>query len=210
MENDNKNNSLRLLGVIISLAMVLALLGSAFPQTRAAAQTCKFRHTVQQGETITYIANLYQTAWEDIAEANNMQAPYTIIVGTVLCIPAVEGTAGSGNATQTAGGTGPTLTVVPGLGHVLVSVENFPKKTSYYVRVYPGGGTLSYRIGHFTTNKDGDFTDWFNLPGYIPMDSKMGVCIKNAWTDAVSCVKYDNPTPFLDSVIAARCSKEGR
>lgn len=207
MENDNKKN-LRLMGVIFSLAMVAALLISALPQTQAAAVTCKFKHTVQQGETITYIANLYQTDWEDIADANNMQPPYTIIVGTVLCIPEGENV-GNTTATPKKGGNA-TLSVVPGLGHIMISVENFPKKTSYYVRVYPGGGAVSYRIGHFTTNKDGDFSDWFNLPGFIPMDEKMGVCIKNAWTDAVSCVRYDNPTPYTDTMIALRCSKEGR
>jgi LysM repeat protein len=195
MENDNKKKR-------------LTLLVGAIPQTQAAAVTCKFKHTVQPGETITYIANLYQTDWEDIAEANSMQPPYTIVVGTVLCIPEGEK---AGNATPSSTkGAAPVLSVVPGLGHVMISVENFPKKTSYYVRVYPGGGDISYRIGHFTTNKEGDFTDWFNLPGFIPMDAKMGVCIKNVWTDAVSCVRYDNPTPYLDTVIAARCSKEGR
>lgn len=209
MENDNKKKDLRLLGVIFSLMMVLTLLVGAIPQMQAAAQTCKFRHTVQPGETITYIANLYQTDWEDIADANNMQPPYTIVVGTVLCIPEGQAT-GNTTATPKKGAAQPVLSVVPGLGHVLISVENFPKKTSYYVRVYPGGGDVSYRIGHFTTNKDGDFTDWFNLPGFIPMDAKMGVCIKNVWTDAVSCVKYENPLPYTDMMAALRCPKEGR
>jgi len=208
MENDDKKKKLRLMGVVLILAMVLSLLVSAIPQTPAAAVTCKFKHTVQSGETITYIADLYQTSWQDIADANNMQPPYTIIVGTVLCIPEGEK---AGNATPTGKkGGDPVISIVPGLGHILISVENFPKKTSYYVRVYPNGGSVSYRIGHFTTNKDGDFTDWFNLPAYVPYDPTMGVCIKNVWTDAVSCVKYDNPAPFVDALNRIRCPKEGR
>jgi hypothetical protein len=213
MENDNKKRSLRLVGVGISLVIVLAFLIGAAPQIPAAAQTCKYKHTVQPGETITYIADLYSTSWEDIADANNMQPPYTIIVGTVLCIP--EGTS-PGNVTPVGTGTptgkkGATLSVVPSLGHIFVSVEGFPKKTSYYVRVFPRKGSWDYPpIGHFTTDKNGSFADWFKLPNSIPWDPNMGVCVKNVWTDAVSCVKYDNPEPWVQEIIFNRCPKEGR
>jgi hypothetical protein len=210
MENDKKNKKLRLMGVVISLAIVLALLISAVPQTPAAAVTCKFKHTVQPGETITYIANLYQTSWEDIAEANNMQPPYTIIVGTVLCIPEGDSPA---NATPTGnkGKAAPVLSVVPGLGHIFLSVENFPKNTAYYVRIFPRKGSWDYPpIGHFKTNKDGEFADFFQLPNEVPYDANMGVCVKNVWTDAVSCVRYDNPAPYVEAIQFARCPKEGR
>jgi hypothetical protein len=81
---------------------------------------------------------------------------------------------------------------VAGQNELLVSVENFAKKTSYYVRISPASDRVIYRLGQFTTNKDGDFTDWFRVPYYVKRTPQMTLCLKNVWTDKVSCVKYDD------------------
>lgn len=178
----------RSIALLICITLALTLLLSVLPQSQAAAVTCKYKHKVQQGETLTYIANLYGISWTLIADANNMQAPYTVAPGQTLCIPGGEKTS-SGTPTAKKGAQ-PVLQVVSGLSEVLVSVENFPKKTSYFVRVSPAGWQVSYRLGVFTTNKEGDFTDWFQLPPYIRRSSTMTLCVKNAWIDTASCTKY--------------------
>jgi len=94
-----------------------------------------------------------------------MQPPYTVVPGQVLCIP--EGDKSASTTPASKKGAQPVLSGKSGLSQVLVSVENFPKKTSYYVRIYPANRPVSYRLGVFTTNKEGDFTDWFNIPNYV-------------------------------------------
>ncbi len=77
----------RSITLIICITLLLTFLLSVIPQSQAAAVVCKYKHKVQQGETLTYIANLYGTSWQKIADANNMQPPYTVAPGQVLCIP---------------------------------------------------------------------------------------------------------------------------
>lgn len=48
-------------------------------------------HTVQPGESLTAIANLYSTTVEALADANNMTAATRIVPGQVLMLPATGG-----------------------------------------------------------------------------------------------------------------------
>jgi LysM repeat protein len=208
MESDLTNKRIQPRLVLLSVILALVLLASALPQTSAGAVTCKFKHTVEAGDTIQYLANLYQVEWTEIAEANDLLPPYTITVGQVLCIP--SGTEPAGTTNKKDDKNPPKLDIVPQMNHVYVSVENFAPKTSYYVRVFPRDANVSYRIGVFTTNKEGDFADWFKIPGYVPRSAKMGVCVKNVWTDAVSCVKYEDPLSVGGVLIKLFCDKEGR
>jgi LysM repeat protein len=197
----------RSIGLVICITLVLTLVLSVFPQSQAAAVTCKYKHKVLQGETLTYISNLYGISWTKIADANSMQPPYTVTPGQTLCIPGGEK---SSTTTSSKKGKEPVLQVASGLGGVIVSVENFPKKTSYYVRVSPGNRPVSYRLGVFTTNKEGDFTDWFNLPRFVRRASEMTLCVKNVWTDAASCVKYKDLIYNFPYINIEHSPKEGR
>jgi len=194
--------------VLVSITLILTLVWSAIPQFQAAAVTCKYKHKVVQGETLTYISNLYGISWQKIADANKMLPPYAITPGQVLCIPEGEKTASS---TQTSKkGAQPKLDVVSGLNEVLVAVENFPKRTSYYVRVSPSDRPVSYRLGVFTTNKEGDFTGWFKLPLFVRRTSTMTLCVKNVWTDAASCLKYPDLIYHFPYTHIEHSPKEGR
>jgi hypothetical protein len=180
------------------------------------------------------VATLYNVAWEDIANANNLQAPYVLTVGTVLCIPGGTNTntGGTGNTngndntnanandndnSNTSGGT-PSLLVSPGFHNVYVEVNNFLPRTVYYVRAHPdanrtpGSETWNRgeRIGQFKTNRSGDFDGWFRLPASFPYTLDIGVCVKNAETDAVSCSGLENTAPFVSALLLIRCEKEGR
>lgn len=181
----------KLIVLTLSIMIVLTLLVSAIPQSAAMAVTCKFKHKVLQGETLIYIGDLYTVDWLKIAKANNLNPPYTVIAGQVLCIPEGEKPANT-TTTTTTKGKGPSVQIVPGLNRVLVSVENFAKKTTYFIRITPSNNKVTYHLGQFTTNKEGDATNWFRVPNYANRTPTMTLCLKNAWTDAVSCVKYDD------------------
>jgi LysM repeat protein len=206
--------SITAVGVLILIVLAVTLFVSSIPQTSAAAVTCKWKHKVQQGETLTYIANLYQVGWEKIADANDLTPPYAIVVGQVLCIP--EGTNPSLTKTP---GTNASLQVSTGINKVLVSVENFAKKANYYVYIKIPASKLSptllsnpalRRIGYFKTNKEGDYTGWFHVPYYIPRSPQMTVCVKNVMTDRASCVIANDVYAYV-AIVNGKCNpKVGR
>lgn len=59
------------------------------PQATPAAQVT---HVVDAGENLSSIAAQFDVAWQDIAAANNIPAPYTIYRGQKLVIPGVTAT----------------------------------------------------------------------------------------------------------------------
>ena len=210
--DQERTRSSRLLTTVIGVILVFALVLAMLPTSTAFAVTCKFKHTVQAGETLIYLGYIYQINWYDIAEANNIGAPYVLTVGQKLCIPGgvkPSETTGTGTTGSSKKGEA-TLTVVPSVGHILVSVENFPKKTPYYVRIFPRGNPVSYKIGHFITNKEGNFTDWMLVPGYVPRSPQMTVCVKNMWTDATSCVTVDDTYTQLTWFSGSSCPKNAK
>lgn len=212
MENDKKIKHHRPALILLTLAIVLSLVAAALPQAAAQAQACKFKHKVEAGDTITYVANLYSTRWDLIADANNLAPPYTITVGMTLCIPAGTAPVSGTPAPSTDNKGKATLTITPGFRHIYIAVKNFPAKMEYYVRVFPNNSNVSYRIGNLRTDKNGAFEDWFALPAYVPRTIQMGVCLKNVWTDAVSCVRFSDQdvAPFVEALSRIRCDKEGR
>lgn len=192
----------------VGLLLLLALVAAAFPVSSVSAATCKFRYNVQPGDTLIYVGALYQVDWRDIAEANNLGEPYVISAGQRLCIPGgvkPDGTTTTTTTTSEDSSTEPALVVVPDASHVLVSVENFAPKTSYFVNIFPRSYPVSYRLGQKRTNKEGDFTEWFRIPNYVPRTYEMAVCVKNTWTDAVTCVKYQDPYYAL-LMLVPRCN----
>jgi hypothetical protein len=196
--------------VIASLVLLMALVVSVLPQGSAAAVTCKFKHKVVEGETLIYLGNYYQVYWYKIADANNLQPPYAISAGQVLCIPEGE-KPNTGTTTGSKDKKTPVLQAVLGLSDITVGVENFAPKTSYYIRLFPTGGSQSYRIGNFTTNKEGDATKMFNLSPFLPRTREMSVCVKNTGTDAVSCIKVFELGAYVPLFMGKRCNnKEGR
>jgi LysM repeat protein len=209
MEFDQlRTRSKRPLSGLLLLLLAITLIVAMLPQGTAEAVTCKFKHKVQEGETLIYISYLYGIDWQLIAEANKMTAPYLVAPGQTLCIP--EGTKPSNTNTSTTTSKNATLQVVPGQNEILVSVENFGKKTSYYIRVWPADTNDSYRIGHFTTNKEGDFTGWFRMPYFLHRSPRMTLCVKNVWTDEASCVKYGDIFVYYPLVRGRCAGKSGR
>jgi hypothetical protein len=197
--------------VLLSVMLVLTLLASALPQAPAAAVTCKYKHKVLDGETLTYIANLYGVYWYEIAQANSLQPPYTVSPGQVLCIPDTATSNGGTQATATGKNSKKaTLTASIQIGNVYVAVENFKAKTSYYVRISPEAGGPSYKLGNFTTDKAGNFADWFRIPRYVPRLRSMNVCVKNVWTDDVSCAKISDLGELISIAHRSCQGKEGR
>ena len=217
----------RLLLRAVSVLVVVAIVLSVLPVQTAQARACKFRHRVKPGETLIYIAELYQYDWQLIAEANDLKEPYILTVGQVLCIPGGTRPSSTAPAATTSTGTttsnAPTMTAGSAPNSVYVKLEHFPKFLVVYVRIYPTNGegvtnpnppepppgVTEYRIGRLRTDKNGFAEDWIHIPGYVPENRIMTVCVKNVWTDEFMCIQYEHIWWNLYQMLALR-GKEGR
>ena len=165
----NRKIAGHLFSKVVGILLLLALCISVMPPQAAQAETCKFKHKVQAGETLIGIGYLYQYDWRKIAEANDLKEPYILTAGQVLCIPG--GTKPTGTTTPASGvptnptGNRPTLTEVAGMQSIYIKMEHFSKFVIAYVSVRPKHdadplwGPLPYetRIGRLRTDKNGFF-----------------------------------------------------
>ncbi len=189
MFSNISNNHSGRIAKLFALVMVAALLAAALPQV-ALAQTCTRFHTVASGDTLSGISLTYDISVAELAAANSLKEPYTLIIGQSLCIPG--STTSSSGTTSTSSSSNTRVTAVERDEKFLViSVANYPKNGIYYVKIkkgHWGTDTPWYKVGIFRTKKNTDVTRTFRLPSNFYNPSLITVCLKNAKTDAVSCV----------------------
>lgn len=173
----------------IALMLLLALALGAQPVAPALAATnqaqCTAYYTVKSGDSLVRIANLYKIKWQNLAEANNIIAPYTIYVGQSLCIPkGKSGNNSGGPATQAA-----YFTVLRNGDELVIRAYNFPTKSAYYVKVddFKVAGLKWYKLGILRTRKATNVALSFQMPKELQKGYYFYVCLKNATTDAVTC-----------------------
>jgi len=183
---------------LVGLFLIAALLASALPQVGLAAPapsvtvTCAKYHNVESGDTLSSISVTYDVSTTELAAANNLVEPYTLFVGQRLCIP---GTATSTTGTTTSASTSKKASwSVNREGNLLIiNASNFPTKANYYVKIKKGHLSTDrpwVKLGIFRTKKNSDVARAFRLPKSFTEPSLLTVCLKNAKTDAVSCLPY--------------------
>ena len=190
---------------VLVLVLVLSFFMAYLPQSAMAS--CAAKYSVVSGDTLYKIASKYVVTFNDLAEANKLQAPYMIYVGEVLCIP--PGATIPSTETVTTPGVKATAVdknapaiIAIGLGDVMwLGIGNFPKNSMYYIKVYPSDGRLygySYvRLGMLTTDKNGKWGAWYHLPGLMRMEPELTVCLKDVWDDDVEkCQSFHNNTKW--------------
>jgi murein DD-endopeptidase MepM/ murein hydrolase activator NlpD len=176
---------------LFGLLMVAALLAASMPQM-AYAQTCTRYHTVVSGDTLSGISVTYNISTAELAAANNLKEPYTLIIGQSLCIPGST-TTSSGSTSTSSSSNAPVVVVERDGKFLVIGVGNFPKKGNYYVKIkkgHWGTDTPWYKIGIFRTKKNTDVTRSFRLPSNFFDPSLITVCLKNAKTDGITCVPH--------------------
>lgn len=240
LEHKGMQNPKKLVIVVGMLLLLFTFCLSFIPRSPIAAATptptekgkkCKYYYKVQPGDTITYIGQLYQIDWREIAKANNLKEPYVLTPGDKLCIPggvAPEITESeTGDATITAK-TEPTGSVVGGMGNVYLKLEHFPKNKSYNVIIRPNTTYVSYRLNCMLlefptdmhrkdelhcnpihTDEKGFFEGWFRIPTTIPNAPIHELCIKDVWTDETQCTNFDDPEYYFEK-FAYATHKYGR
>ena len=195
----------------MSFLLILTLLAVMLPQPAAAQSTtqapCAVRHTVKAGETLSSIAYQYGVTYLDVAEANDLQAPYVLQIGQILCIPggtrpqdtpkvtsSTTDSVGSYSITKN-----PNLKVYPGFSSVWVKVNRMRVTTVYNVRINNTCQLANYiTIGSLRTDKNGNYEGFFPLPKSFAFPRVVTVCIKDATTDKTTCESvYNNYWSWL-------------
>jgi len=201
------NQSSRSVLIALSTLLVISIVSAVFVPPAFGA-TCKFKHKVEPGETLSSIAALYGADWREIAEANNLKEPYVLQVDQVVCIP--SGTkpddSDSDDSEQTS--SGPEINVQFGFTSILVEVKGLAKKTVYHLLVgnYPGSYTTN--IARFKTNENGYYKEYFKLPNYYYLQSPSAqICVKNVWTDKTGCTVVDNLNYYSNKCYYFGCQR---
>jgi hypothetical protein len=190
---------------MVSAMLVFSTFSVVFVSPGFAQSKCKFRHTVEPGDTLTSIADLYQTDWQEIAEANDLQEPYVLQIDEKLCIP--NGVKpGTDTDTDTDSTTTPIsdeegssagITALLGFYSMLLEVKNLEDNTVYNVRVGDHPDEYLFTVGRLKTDDNGNYKGYFNLPSLIGT-KKAQVCVKNVWTDEIGCALFENPAFYYN------------
>jgi LysM repeat protein len=169
----------------LSLLLALAIFATVLPQpamaeTNAPTAACAKTHTVKKGDTTKSIASLYGMPWGDIARANNLTQPYTINPGDKLCIPYKKGqTPLKGTITMKAKGDKLTITA-----------SNFKDTFGFFVKVKDSLAKNApwYKIGSLLVSKTKNpKSTTFTLPKELKNTGVLSVCLKNVYTDDLTC-----------------------
>ena len=86
--------------MIFRRLILSAVLGLAMPFVFVSAVSAAVKHTVSPGETLSYIALIYEKTVEEFASANDIRDPNLIYPGQQLDIPGEGGTGGGAYVVQ--------------------------------------------------------------------------------------------------------------
>jgi LysM repeat protein len=172
--------------VLLAFTLLAGALAALVPTQVALAGDCQKTINVRSGDTLGSIATKYDVAIEDLTKANNLHSPYyTIYVAQKLCIPA--GAKPLGGIPKFANALAADFTARISGKSVTIKTANFPKSSTYYVKVGPAGKTAAEKIGQINTGSGGTLSPTYTLPAKLQTAAKVSICLKNAVTDANVC-----------------------
>ncbi|GAB4582162.1 MAG: hypothetical protein Fur0022_49200 [Anaerolineales bacterium] len=176
---------------VIAALMLFSLFAASFsPAAAATIPNCTQWHVVKSGDTLTKIAQQYNTTVAKLIEINELENPNLIYVGQNLCI-STNGTTGGTPAPSlpnTSSGIRVSASSVVEDQSVTLSGKSLVASTAYsiYLSNYKANLPVNYLIGTVTTKSDGTFTGTYKLPSKLADVSKIKVMITNNKGDIAS------------------------
>ena len=160
----------------LAIIIVLAGLGlGAKPASADGGLVCTEYHTVQRGEYLVKIANMYGVSWRWLADINDLVTPSKIYPGQKLCV-AVE----TGSTTPTPPTFKiPTFSIKSVVKNetVTINTSNFPANTSFAVLMGKMGtrGVNGIKVDTIASGSGGSFTKTFQIPSELEGLSQIAI-----------------------------------
>ena len=167
-------NIWRLIGFLVVLALVAALVPQ--PAQAAASYTCDKDYTVKAGESIYRIAREHKVTVYRLARANNLERPYKITTGDVLCIP--NEPKASSSYTWSATYTN---------NKIEITGSSFKKTHPVIFKVRLNDSSPWVKLGKAVSDKNGKLDKDFKTPKDVMDKASIMVCLKDAVTDYLDC-----------------------
>lgn len=162
----------------LALAIALAVVAAALPQPAQAAAdvVCAETITIKEGDTINKLSKKYGITVYRLAKANNLEKPYTLVVGQKFCIP--ESPKPSSNYKWSA---------VFKNGQVTISGEKFKKSHPFFIKVRDVNSFTWFKLGKVVTSKTGEMEKTYKIPKTLAKSTAIFVCLKDGVTDYLDC-----------------------
>ena len=171
--------------VLVAVSLSFGMLPMTYQPVSAqivSPQTCTRWHTVQRGEYLVKIAELYETNWYTIAAINKLENPNLIFQGQRLCVidkgfsvnpPTINPVISSGAAV--------VATAVKEDQAVTLQGKNLAADTRYgvYLGKYKADPFDRLLVGSILTDKSGSFKATYDIPKKLYDVLKIRVSITN-------------------------------
>ena len=162
--------------------------------TATAPANCTQFYTVQRGDTLSEIAQRFNTTTSYLATLNNIQNPSLIFPGNRICVSV------SGGIILPPTGANPNITVtnVNANNTIAISGAAFPANTTLNILIaQPGNqGVGGMQVDTVTTNNQGSFTDTVTIPEQLLANGELVVRAQNANNNAFAFATFMNPAAF--------------
>lgn len=167
--------------ITISIGLVLT---SFQPVSAAVAEPnkCTYWHTVQKGEYLSLIAELYDTNWYSIAEINKLTNPSLIYPGNKLCI-FLSGTPTNPPIFSPTSSSSASVIALSVKEDQVVTLQgknlNASSRYDVYLGMYKADAAQRILVGSANTDKSGYFKATYNIPKKLYDVLKIRVSVSN-------------------------------
>ena len=176
-----KKISLLLMSIFIFIGMAAA----SFQPVSAAAvdpKTCTKWHTVQKGEYLSMIAELYDTSWYSIVDINDIKNPSLIYPGNRLCI-FQSGTSSNPPGSPYTYSSSANVSALSSKEDQSVTLQgknlNVSSRYNVYLGKYKADSSQRLLVGSVYTDKNGYFKETFTIPKKLYDVLKIRISVTN-------------------------------
>jgi LysM repeat protein len=167
------------------IIVVLGMVSFTYLPVNAAVDSipnCTRWHTVQRGEYLVKIAELYETKWNVLVQINNITTPNLIIPGQKLCVLNSKFSANPPTFVPTNSSNANVVALnVKEDQYVTLQGKNLATKSRYdiYLGKYKADPIDRYLVGSIITDEKGSFKGTFSIPKKLYDVLKIRVSITN-------------------------------
>lgn len=164
---------------MVLLAVIILVAGTGLSAHPAQAAACTYYHTVQRGQSLSWIGRYYGVNYRYLAQINGLTYPYVIYPGQVLCI-----SYGGGAPTYPGVNYGWSYAIINVVQNTSVTVRtsNFPSNVKFtvYIGKQQSGGSDWKKVADLDSDKGGTFKTVFNIPADFNGDTNLVMRITQA------------------------------